>query len=81
MGNTFEVLHKGNCLAVGGTKQLASGEHQVEVKLILVCFKTVCLVDFSAVCQGMGTQQPPHLLLGLQNIFTVLGMAQVLAVV
>lgn len=55
MGNRFELLHKGNSFAVGGTKLLTSGKHQVEVKLILVCFETVSLADFSAVCQGMGT--------------------------
>jgi len=47
--NTFELLHKYNRLAVDSTKLLASGEHHVEFGLILVCFKIVSLVDFSAV--------------------------------
>lgn len=66
---------------ITGTKPLASGENQMEVNLIPICFRTTPLVDFSAACQGMGTQQQPHLFMRLQNLFTVLEMAQVLAVV
>lgn len=49
------VLPQVNLPHITGTKPLASGEHQVEVKLILVCFRTVSLVDFSALCQGNTT--------------------------
>lgn len=39
---------------ITGTKPLASGEHQVEVELILM-YNKQCLVDFSAVGQGNTT--------------------------
>lgn len=74
MGNAFELLLMGAVLQTGLRRTL------VELKSIL-CFKRISLEDFSAICQGIGTQQPPHLFLGLQSIFTVLVMAQVLAAV
>lgn len=62
MCNTMWEMHLNCCLReiclvwviltyITGTAPLASGEHQVEVELILMCYQQ-CLVDFSAVGQG-----------------------------
>lgn len=62
MCNTTWEIHLNCCLReiclvwvilayITGTKPLASGEHQVEVELILMCYQQR-LVDFSAVGQG-----------------------------
>lgn len=84
MCNTTRAIHLNCCLReiclvwviltyITGTKPTASGEHQAEVKLILMCYQQ-CLVDFSVVGQG-------NTRMFVQNIFTVLEMAQLLAVV